>query len=223
MNYKRAGLIVTSLGLIVSAISFIYNASASERSLSLSSEQPLDQSNSQSSDSGSNFSTGGGDINGDITINQPLERKLEEEAPTSFYCEKDSDATYATFVESSVGRRPLVDWETEDFTSAGYSPAIRCRKASENFQKAYDSKRFNFMTYGLTNEQPSVCSTSAVGNGCESLLITLRHSDDGDEALRDMSRVLLEKVEPFKHDAGHLFIHEGKLYVKVDFDDFLKE
>lgn len=209
MNYKKIGLIVSIAAIIVPVAYNIYADQNKSPAFSLT----------QNSDSGSNVA---GDVvvNGDWTIN-PTPESLTEKSDVLFTCGKDANGFNATYVSNSRDRRLFVIWKTEDFLD--YSPSVRCETATGNFQKAYDSGRFRFMTHGILNEQPTICATSAVGNGCEALLITLRHRDDEEKALQEMSKVFLDRSKPFQHAAGDVHEYEDKLYIEVDFQEILHD
>lgn len=212
MNYKKISLIVSIAAIIVPVAYNIYADQNKSPAFSLS----------QNSDSGSNVAgdVGGHVVNGNLIIN-PTPESLTEKSDVIFTCGKDANGSYATYVRNSGDKRLFVIWETEDFLE--YSPSVRCETATKNFQKAYDSEQFKFMTHGIQNAQPIICATSAVGNGCEALLITLRHRDDEEKALQEMSKVFLDRSKPFQHAAGDVHEYEGKLYIEVDFQEILND
>ena len=128
-----------------------------------------------------------------------------------------------TYAWRPEGKKPLFRWETDVFEAMGYTPMKRCEEVSPRFQEAYDNGTLNYMTNGTwkgknAEDQPVICATSVEGGDCETLLFTLRHKDDSQKILEQLSAVIQgSSSEPARHDSA-----SGKIYVKVDLEEFLR-
>lgn len=94
-----------------------------------------------------------------------------------FSCELNhSTGLPTTYFYSPKGRRVrVVNWYSEYFSASGYTPSERCDQVTGRFQEAYNSNSLGFVTTGVVNGLPVVCST-AVRGGCNSgnVLFTLK-------------------------------------------------
>jgi Circadian oscillating protein COP23 len=154
-----------------------------------------------------------------------------------FTCNKSFDSAkqeyyYTTFAWNENNKKPLVMWQTEDFSGSGFTPEKRCQKVSPRFQQAYNQGSLNFIANGTMNNQPVLCTTKEVTGEqpqCETLLITLQHRDDGKKALSQLSEVLLGQANgPVTHDEsttsnGTIHHHNQTAYVAVDINEFLAQ
>jgi tetratricopeptide (TPR) repeat protein len=81
------------------------------------------------------------------------------------------------------------------------------------------------MTHGEMNGQPVVCTASKVGNDCDTLLITLKHQDNAEKTLTQLSNTLLGYAsEPLQQSSGDItYDQENKPYVEVNIEEFLNK
>lgn len=171
------------------------------------------------------------------------ERQITKAAPPApatqpevqFTCDKSFDSAkqeyyYTTFAWNENSKKPLVMWQTEDFSGSGFTPEKRCQKVSPRFQEAYNQGSLRFIANGTMNDQPVLCTTEEVTGTqpqCETLLITLRHQDDGKKALSQLSEVLLGQANgPVTHNKsdrsnGTIHQYDQTAYVAVDINEFL--
>ncbi|MEM8779432.1 MAG: COP23 domain-containing protein [Cyanobacteria bacterium P01_G01_bin.49] len=118
-----------------------------------------------------------------------------------------------TFAWTPRGKIAVVRWATKDFPN--YPPERRCQEVSPRFQAAYDNGTLNLLTNGTMNNQPVICTTQDVGDGCNTLLVTLRPNDDSRQFLEQIVSLLNgEKVGPPKHT--------NQRYVQIDIEEFLQ-
>lgn len=147
-----------------------------------------------------------------------------------FVCNKTYDENSQTYVYSTVAwnpanKKPIVVWKRQDFSGNDFPPETRCQKVSPRFQQAYDSGSFKYITHGEMNGQPVICTSSAVGEDCQSLLITLKHEDNAERTLEQLSDILLGYASAaLEQSSGDIsYSEDNKLYVEVDIEDFLNK
>lgn len=147
-----------------------------------------------------------------------------------FVCNKTYDENSQTYVYSTVAwnpanKKPIVVWKRQDFSGNDFPPETRCQKVSPRFQKAYDSGSFKYLTHGEINGQPVICTASAVGDDCQSLLITLKHEDNAEQTLEQLSDILLGYASAaLEQSSGDIsYSEDNKLYVEIDIEDFLNK
>ncbi|WP_019503362.1 COP23 domain-containing protein [Pleurocapsa sp. PCC 7319] len=147
-----------------------------------------------------------------------------------FICSKTYDKNSDQYVYSTVAwnpanKKPIVVWKRQDFSGNNYPPQARCEEVSPRFQQAYDSGSFKYITHGEMNEQPVICTSSAVGGDCQTLLITLKHEDNAERTLEQLSDILLGYASSAleQSSGGISYSEDNKLYVEVDVEDFLSQ
>lgn len=147
-----------------------------------------------------------------------------------FICNKIYDKNSQTYVYSTVAwnpahKKPIVIWKRQDFSGNNYPPETRCQEVSPRFQQAYDSGSFKYITHGEMNSQPVICTTSAVGDDCQLLLITLKHQDNAERTLEQLSDILLGYASSaLEQSSGDIsYSEDNKIYIEVDIEDFLSK
>lgn len=147
-----------------------------------------------------------------------------------FVCNKtynqNSDTyVYSTIAWNPVNKKPIVVWKREDFSGNNYPPQARCEEVSPRFQQAYDSGSFKYITHGEMNGQPVICTSSAVGADCQTLLITLKHEDNAERTLEQLSDILLGYASAsLEQSSGDIsYSEDNRLYVEIDVEDFLSQ
>ncbi len=122
------------------------------------------------------------------------------------------------------GKKALIRWEKDVFEAMGYPAKTRCEQVSPPFQEAYDKGTLNYMTNGTWKDKngkdkPVICAASVKDGDCETLLFTLRHKDDSEQILDQLSKIIQgSSSKPVGHDSGV----SGKTYIKVDLEDFFR-
>jgi hypothetical protein len=169
------------------------------------------------------------------TNNNPTSSKtqiVEQNTPNQdiqFTCDRRYDQAtsqyaYNTLAWNEKAKKPIVVWKQEDFSGNGYPPKVRCEQVSPRFQEAYENGSFKYLTHGTMNEQPVVCTASEVGGDCNTLLITLKHQDDAEQTLEQLSNILLGYASaPLQQSSGKITYDQNKPYVEVDIEDFLSK
>jgi hypothetical protein len=142
------------------------------------------------------------------------------------YDQASSQYVYNTLAWNEKAKKAIVVWKQEDFSGNGYPPKVRCEEVSPRFQEAYENGSFKYMTHGEMNRQPVVCTALEVGGDCDTLLITLKHQDDAEKTLTQLSDILLGYAAsgPLQQSSGDItYDQENRPYVEVNIEDFLNK
>ena len=98
------------------------------------------------------------------------------------------------------------------------SPQQRCEAISPRFQEAYESGTLQFITNGMMNGQPVICTTRENGGACQTLLMTLRQEENSFRTLVELKGLLDgEQVTPITHSSGN-----SQVYYSVDIDKLIR-
>ncbi len=101
---------------------------------------------------------------------------------TSFTCEITPTGVYVTMVEEP-GKDPkqLIRWWR---TLGDVSVEDRCQQVSNRLDTAFKTGN-RYITHGVKNRQPVICSTDKKGTGCQNLLWTLHWQEDEPQVVLD--------------------------------------
>jgi hypothetical protein len=99
------------------------------------------------------------------------------ESGVQFVCsqgfDRDSGERHpTTYIWTASKKIALIRWKKN--WGNFISPQERCEAISPRFQKAYESGTLQFITNGMMNGQPVICTTRENGGACQTLLMTLR-------------------------------------------------
>ena len=114
-------------------------------------------------------------------------RNIGNETKT-FMCDTDNE-TPATVVRTAKGNVPIIIWVSEILTDTGrITSKERCQDVSNRFEQLSEKNSLNFITFGLVNGLPAICSGKNDKESCnsENLLITLQKDDNPQEILQQM-------------------------------------
>lgn len=143
---------------------------------------------------------------------------VNAEETVKFICGQSFDSATGnrlptTFAWTPRGKIAIIRWETKYFPN--YSPERRCQEVSPRFQEAYNNDTINLLTNGFMNNQPVICTAKEYGDGCHTLLMTLRSNDDSVQVLEGIVSLLNgERVGPIKHT--------NQQYIQINIQEFLK-
>ena len=104
-----------------------------------------------------------------------------------------------TIVDTPRGTIKLIVWESNYFSSSGWTPEKRCKAVSARFQKFSDNKTLKYISTGIIDSKyKAICVSQPIpgrGYTCnqDGLLLTLQSNDNPNQILHD------------------LFIHAGKI------------
>jgi len=105
--------------------------------------------------------------------------------PNIFVCEK-SKGVPTTFVRTPKGKYPIIKWVSSHFSSAGYTPEVRCQGVTKRFQTFYENGVLNYITTGIFNNQPVVCVANTYGGPCQGVLFTLKRGQDASRVVQQL-------------------------------------
>lgn len=130
---------------------------------------------------------------------------------------------FTTFAWNSEHKKPIISWNNETFSNAGFDPQKRCEAVSPRFQEAYANRTLKFLTHGTMNGQSVICSSSQVGGECQTLLLTLLPEDDPLQTLEQLSDIFLGYASSPLQQSSEDPIQEvgDRIYVEVDIEEFL--
>lgn len=130
---------------------------------------------------------------------------------------------FTTFAWNSQHKKPIITWDKENFSNAGFDPQKRCETVSPKFQEAYANQSLKFLTHGTTNGQSVICTSSQVGGECQTLLLTLLPEDDPLQTLEQLSDIFLGYASSPLQQSSEEPIQEvgDRIYVEVDIEEFL--
>ncbi|NJM47558.1 MAG: hypothetical protein HC860_16480 [Alkalinema sp. RU_4_3] len=103
-----------------------------------------------------------------------------------FSCDNTSGAPTTVYQNRQGVQEPWIKWVSDAFSSSGYSPLTRCREVSGRLETYRASKKLKYITVGMMNRQPVVCTASQVNGRCEGLIFTLKPNQDAVRTLNNL-------------------------------------
>ena len=75
------------------------------------------------------------------------------------------------------------------------------------------------------NGQPVICTSNHVGDDCNTLLITLKHEDNAQQTLEQLSDIFLGYAAgAISQSSGEIaYSDDNRMFIKVDIEDFLSK
>ena len=163
-------------------------------------------------------------------INDSATTQAKSKGKIKFVCNKTYDEAsqeyvYSTFAWNPQRKRSIILWKREDFSGNNFPPKTRCEKVSPRFQQAYDNGSLNYFTQGIMNGQPVICTANEVGGDCDQLLITLKHQDNAQQTLEQLSDIFLGYASgSLVQSAGEVaYSDDNRMYIKVDIESFMSK
>ncbi len=163
-------------------------------------------------------------------INNSGTTTSESESRIKFVCNKAYDGESQEYLYSTIARnperkRPIINWKREDFSGNGFTPQKRCEEVSPRFQKAHDNGSLTYLTHGVMNQQPVICTATQVGGECNTLLITLKHEDNAERTLEQLSNIFLGYASAaLEQSSGDInYSEDNRPYVEVNIEEFLNQ
>jgi len=147
-----------------------------------------------------------------------LTTQLSAKASTQFVCENNSVPT--TIAQTPTGDIPIIRWTSNYFSKDGWTPQVRCQEVSARFQRYYNSGSLKYLTTGLINKQPVICTADDLNGECKNLLFTLKLGTDPSEALRDLFNVRDRARGPLYESGNRARVPlnktESRIYIDVE-------
>jgi len=120
-----------------------------------------------------------------------------------------------TFARTPMGALPIINWVSDHFRNSGYTPERRCQEVSARFQSAYDQGILNYITTGLQNGQPVICTSSSSGGNCSMVLFTLKPGSDASRTVQQLFDIRNMSSGPLNET--------GNDEISLDMNAFLEE
>lgn len=105
---------------------------------------------------------------------------------TGFFCDQSSGVPTTVYQNRSGGQEPWIRWVSNVFSDSGYTPAARCREVSGRLETYRVNKQLKYLTVGIMNRQPVVCTASQINGRCEGLVFTLKPNQDAVRTLNNL-------------------------------------
>lgn len=113
----------------------------------------------------------------------------------------------ATAVVTADGRQvPVIRWTSGVFSDAGWSQQRRCEEVSARFDGFLKQGRLAFITTGLMNGLPVICTAASRGGGCDGLLYTLKPGQDPTATLRSLLVLRVKASGPLNETSSRLYV-----------------
>lgn len=82
-----------------------------------------------------------------------------------------------TIARTERGNIPVIYWITEDLPG-NLTPQSRCEQVSNKLQAAQDHQRLKYLSSGILNGQPVICTSDKPNGNCIDILFTLLTGSD---------------------------------------------
>ena len=116
------------------------------------------------------------------TINQPS----QAESRPGFYCDTSGNKPVTVYTNFKGVSEPWIRWTSNYFRDAGYNKLTRCQDVSHRLETYRRDRDLKFITVGKMNGQNVICTANQVNGRCERLILTLKPSEDGVQALNNI-------------------------------------
>jgi hypothetical protein len=143
----------------------------------------------------------------------PIQAVRAQTQTTSFVCGV-SNGTPATLARTQRGDVPVIRWASNYFSGSGWTPERRCEEVSQRFQSYYDNGTLKYLTTGIMNGLPVICTAIQEGGACQDLLLTLRQDANPGQALQQLLAVRS------RASSGPLSQSSERVY--IDVEDYLQ-
>lgn len=105
---------------------------------------------------------------------------------SGFRCDTSGDLPTTLYQSSQGTAEPWIKWQSDHFSSSGWSPEARCQEVSSRLETYRRNKKLKYVTLGTVNNQSVICVASQEGGKCEGIIYTLKPGQDGLKALNNL-------------------------------------
>jgi Circadian oscillating protein COP23 len=115
-----------------------------------------------------------------VSGNNTVVLSSQAKTPSAKFVCGTYNGEFATIAKTKKGDVPIVIWNSEQFSGAGFTPEIRCKQVSARFEILYRSGQLKYITAGTLNKMPAICATKNTKSNCtrDNLLYTLKSDED---------------------------------------------
>lgn len=138
-----------------------------------------------------------------VAINPSMEAK---NVGTNFTCQNWQGVPTTLAQTPDQAKVPVLTWQSDYFSNAGYDPSTRCQLVSGRFQYFYNNGQLEYMTTGRMNGMPVVCVTQEQGGSCQGLLFTLKPGVDPTRTLQQLMAIRVRASGPLNQTDGRVYI-----------------
>jgi hypothetical protein len=156
----------------------------------------------------------------------------QSQAPMQFFCRIINGYPTTIINDPSRGEISLIQWNRNDFSSAGYTPEIRCIQVSERLNRLSQNHSLKYLTTGYLNGYPVICAVEDIdnsnNNSCdyENLVVTLIPDQNPynflanlvDEGISDNSH-----NNPMRHSRDTVIIYRTSSQIYLDIRRYIQE
>jgi hypothetical protein len=148
------------------------------------------------------------------------EPSVAQSTGTRFFCAV-LNGQYTTFVRTTRGNVPLIEWTSGNFDQSGWTNEKRCVAVSNRFQEYNVSGQLKYLRTSTVNQLPVLCVAKTKGGSCQSedVLFTLKQGMDPQDTLTRMldirrgagtAPIQLSNNQVFSYD------EQGELYADMN-------
>ena len=127
-------------------------------------------------------------------------------AAASFVCTTGAGVPATSVVTNDGKRVPVIRWTSNVFNDAGWSPQRRCQEVSGRFDTYLKQGRLAYITTGLINGLPVICTARSNGGACDGLLYTLKPGQDATATLRSLLDLRVKARGPLNETSARLYV-----------------
>ncbi|MFN9515995.1 MAG: COP23 domain-containing protein [Pseudanabaena sp.] len=113
-----------------------------------------------------------------ITSVSLLPSPSEAQRGQGFYCDFSGVSPATMYQNSQGGIEKWISWDSDFFSDAGWTPAVRCNEVSKRLESFRKSKLLKYVTVGIMNGERVICTASEKNGRCSGLIYTLKPSQD---------------------------------------------
>ncbi len=144
----------------------------------------------------------------------------------SFECRNISGTPTTVGVSPQWGNEPkqLIRWYSNVGQDAGYDPPRRCSEVSDRLNLQF-AKGGQYLTHGVINGNPVICTTNQEGKGCNDLVFTLdgnQYGWHGQSGAKDPKVVLNQLFSLSDRNFAGIPLHQSSCRVYVDLKAVLR-
>jgi hypothetical protein len=129
-----------------------------------------------------------------------------------------SEGSPATLVQTERGKIRVIRWVSDAFGSE-YPPEYRCQVVSPKFQQYHKEGKLNYLTTGVANNQPIICTADSKGGPCTGVLFTLKPGSDPWLTLTRLMNVRVQAGPSLNESAGSSNSVSSEQY--IDMNEYL--
>ncbi len=97
---------------------------------------------------------------------------------SGFWCNSTSNPPLTVYQDSQGGQELWIKWVSDYFSGSGWTPTRRCAEVSQRLEDYRVRRELDFVTIGVMNNQPVICTATQDQGPCVGLIYTLKPDQD---------------------------------------------